>query len=120
MKRKPSKKQRPDDPKLIAEKAAQMPWKESARIDLYPHQAAIVTLRKRGYSYGEIGEWLAKELSAPVKRGQVYYIYQQYLLESEVAFDAAEKRGEVEYLPTPKLSEDEADKKAAEEDTRKK
>lgn len=96
-----------------------MPWKENARIDLYPHQDAIVTLRRRGYSFGEIAEWFAKELNAPVKRGQVYYIYQQHQLESKESFERAYTRGETKFVPTPKLTDAEAESAAAKADAKK-
>jgi hypothetical protein len=110
------KKLPPDHPDVIAEKAAQMPWRANSRVEVYPYKKAIITLREHGYSYGGIAEWLTKELSAPVKRGQVYYVYQLHLAEQDEAFREAEARGDVKTLPSINLSEEEAERKATEED----
>ena len=104
----------------IARKAAKMPWKENARVDVSPYKKAILALRERGYSFGEIAEWLGKEINAPVKRGQVYYVYQCHLAEEEADFREAERRGEVKEYPIPVLSEEEAERKAAEMDAKRK
>ena len=103
-------------PAAIARKAAGMPWKENARVDLFPYEKAIVALRERGYSYGEIATWLAQELNAPVKRGQVYYVCQTRADEGEKAFEEAEARGQVRYLPN--ISPEEAERVASEQDQR--
>lgn len=103
-------------PAAIAQKAASMPWKENARIDLMPYEKAIVALRERGYSYGEIATWLAKELNAPVKRGQVYYVCQVRAAETQEQFEEAERKGEVRFLPNIKLSPEEAERAAMAQD----
>ena len=107
-------------PKAVALKAANMPWKENARVDVSPYQEAILALRERGYSYGEIAEWLAKEINAPVKRGQVYYVYQSHLAEVDARSEEARERGTLRSWPAPKLSVEEAERKAAEADAKKK
>ena len=101
-------------PAAIARKAASMPWQENARIDVFPYEKAIVALRERGYSYGEVATWLSNELKAPVKRGQVYYVCQAREEETREAFEAAEARGEVRTLPN--ISSEEAERVAAEQD----
>jgi hypothetical protein len=53
-------------PAAIARKAASMPWKEYARVDLFFYETAIITLRARGYSYGEIAAWLPSPASSPM------------------------------------------------------
>lgn len=107
-------------PKEIARKAAKMPWKDTGRVDVFPYQKAILSLRERGYSFGEIAEWLGKEINAPVKRGQVYYVYQSHLEEVNADFEEARRRGTLKEYPSPKLTEEEADRKAAEVDAKKK
>jgi hypothetical protein len=106
----------PSSPSAIAKKAAAMPWKENARVDLFPYEKAILALRERGYSYGEVAAWLEKEISAPVKRGQVYYVCQQLAAEAHDEFDAAEAKGKVRYLPLIKLTPEEAERAAADQD----
>lgn len=105
-------------PAAIAKKATSMPWKENARIDLFPYEKAIVALRERGYSYGEIATWLAQELNAPVQRGQVYYVCQVRAAESQEQFEEAERKGKVRFLPTIKLSPEEAEQAAMAQDER--
>jgi len=107
----------PNHPDVIADKAKEMPWKENARVNVLPYETAILALRERGYSFGEIAEWLTKELGAPVKRGQVYYVYQAWQEEGEREFAEAESRGEVgEGRVLPQLSEEEAELRAKEAD----
>jgi len=101
-------------PAAIAKKAAAMPWKENARIDIFPYEKAIVALRERGYSYGEIATWLAEQLNAPVQRGQVYYVCQARSAESQEQFEEAERKGKVRYLPL--ISPEEAERAAKEQD----
>lgn len=101
-------------PESLAQKAAQMPWKENARINLLPYEDSIIALRERGYSYAEVAEWLSKELNAPVKRGQVYYVCQVHAAANFEKFKEAEAAGEVRYLPT--IDPEEAEKKALEQD----
>lgn len=108
--------QGPLSPKVIAQKAANMPWKENARIDLFPYEKAIDALRERGYSYGEVATWLAQELNAPVQRGQVYYVCQVCAAQTEEQFEEAERKGKVRYLPNIKLSPEEAERAAMEQD----
>ena len=104
----------PLSPAAIAKKAAAMPWKENARIDIFPYEKAIVALRERGYSYGEIATWLAEELNAPVQRGQVYYVCQARAAETQEQFEEAERKGQVRYLP--RISPEEAERAAKEQD----
>jgi hypothetical protein len=98
----------------IAKMAAAMPWKENARIDIFPYENAIVALRERGYSYGEIAAWLSEKLNAPVQRGQVYYVCQARAEEIQEQFEEAEKKGKVRYLP--KISPEDAELAAKEQD----
>ena len=93
-----------------------MPWKENARVDVFPYEKAILELRERGYSYGEIATWLTKEVNAPVKRGQVYYVCQMVAAEKEEKFKEAEARGEARILPNLNLSAEEAERRAKEQD----
>ena len=104
----------PLSPAAIAKKAAAMPWKDNARIDIFPYEKAIVALRERGYSYGEIATWLAEELNAPVQRGQVYYVCQARSAETQKQFEEAERKGKVRYLP--RISPEEAERAAKEQD----
>ena len=103
-------------PAQIAQKAASMPWKENARVDLFPYEKAIHALRERGYSYGEIALWLSKELNAPVKRGQVYYVCQVSAATAYEGFQKAEAAGKVRFIPDIKLSPEEAERAALEQD----
>jgi len=105
----------PDHPDVVAEKAAAMPWK-SARVDIDGYKKAISVLRQRGYSYGEIADWLSKEIKRPVKRGQVYYVHQTCLAEEQEAYLEAQSRGEVRTVPSIGLTEEEAEQKAKEQD----
>jgi len=114
--KKPSEEKRILSPAAIAQKAAAMPWKENARIDILPYEKAIVALRERGYSYGEIATWLTKELNAPVQRGQVYYVCQVRAAETQEQFEEAERKGEVRFLPNIKLSPEEAERAAMAQD----
>jgi hypothetical protein len=111
-----SRKNGPSSPSAIAKKAVAMPWKENARINLFPYEKAIFALRERGYSYGEVAAWLAKEINAPVKRGQIYYVCQQLASEREEDFEAARRKGKVKEYPVIKLSPEEAERAAAEQD----
>lgn len=107
-------------PRDVARKATGMPWKENARVDVSPYEKAILALRERGYSFGEIAEWLGKEINAPVKRGQVYYVYQSHLAEVDADFEEARQRGTLKSWPAPKLSGEETERKAAEVDAKTK
>ena len=89
-------------------------------MDVSPYEKAILALRERGYSFAEIAEWLGKEINAPVKRGQVYYVYQSHLAEVEADIEDARQRGAGKEYPAPKLSAEEAERKAAEADAKKK
>jgi hypothetical protein len=112
------KKPLPDDPDLLAQKAAKMPWKDTARVDVLRYERVILELHKRGYSFAEMAAWLTKEIGAPVKRGQVYYAYQQSTARQLQELKDAESRGELEVTsyPSPKRSAAEAEKKAKAED----
>lgn len=101
-------------PGALAKKAAAMPWKENARVNLFPYEKAIVALRERGYSYGEIATWLAEQLNAPVQRGQVYYVCQSIAAEDLEKFDEAERKGKVRNLPH--ISPEDAERAALEQD----
>ena len=114
--KKSSEEKRTLSPAAIAQKAAAMPWKENARIDLFPYEKAIVALRERGYSYGEVAAWLTKELNAPVQRGQVYYVCQVRAAETQEQFEEAERKGQVRFLPNIKLSPEDAESAALEQD----
>lgn len=103
-------------PEAIAQKAASMPWKKNARVNLLPYENAIAALRERGYSYGEIATWLTKELNAPVKRGQVYYVCQIRDADYEEQFRQAEAAGKVRTLPAINLSPEDAERSAIEAD----
>ena len=99
-----------------------MPWKEDARVNVLPYEKAIITLRERGYSYGEIAKWLSKELGLPVKRGQIYYVCKLEAVEAQERYEQAEARGEVvpRIIPSINLSEEEAEKIARTEDNARK
>jgi hypothetical protein len=107
-------------PKAVALKAANMPWKENARVDVSPYEKAILALRERGYSFGGIAEWLGKEINAPVKRGQVYYVYQLHLAAMQADFEERRITGRLKEFQAPSLSEEEAERKAAEVDAKEK
>lgn len=108
-----------DHPDVIAAKAKQMPWKENARVNVSSYEDAILTLRERGYSYGDIAKWLSKELNAPVKRGQVYYVCKVESLRMDQEDQEAYARGEMRVVPSVGLSEEEMEKVAKEEDSRR-
>lgn len=101
-------------PAKIAKLASAMPWKENARVNVMPYENAIVALRERGYSYGEIATWLSEKLNAPVQRGQVYYVCQCRAAVDEEAFETAEREGKVRYLP--KIAPEEAERAAMMQD----
>ena len=106
----------PNHPDVIAKKAAELPWKEDARVDIFPYEKAILTMRERGYSYGEIAKWLTEAIGAPVKRGQVYYVCKVEAVEAQQRFEAGVKRGEYKEMAQISLSDEEAEKIARNED----
>ena len=97
-----------------------MPWKEKPRVNVLAYEEAILELRKRGYSYGEIAKWLTKEIGATVKRGQVYYVCKVEAVEAQQRFEEAEERGQVRTIPSINLSDEEAEKIAKAEDNARK
>lgn len=112
--KKSSRQESPITPAAIAKMATAMPWKENARVDIFPYEKAIFALRERGYSYGEIATWLSEKLNAPVQRGQVYYVCQVRAAEVQEQFEEAERKGKVRYLPN--ISPEEAERAAQEQD----
>ena len=57
-------------PDAVEEAADEMPQK--APLQSYRH--AMLKLRKKGYSYQEVADWLSKQLDVPVTRNQVAYV----------------------------------------------
>jgi hypothetical protein len=47
--------------------------------DLTDYGEVIDVLFRKGFSYAKIAKWLSVRLEGPVKRGQIYYVYQNLL-----------------------------------------
>ena len=77
-------------PEDVSAKAGAMPWKGVSRVSIAPYADAIVKLRERHYSFGEIAAWMTKQLNTPVQRGQVYHIWR--ISSAARKFVAAEKK----------------------------
>lgn len=79
----------PHHPEALANMADAMPWKTKVRLfEVGEYTDAICKLHDRGYSYEEITRWLNARLKDKlagklIKRGQVYRVYQQWLVSKD-------------------------------------
>ncbi len=103
----------PHHPEALANLAEGMPWKKKVRLfEVSEYTAAICKLQDRGYSYEEIAQWLNERLKDKlgekiIKRGQVYRVYQQWLVSQDPLNES---------LSVPHISDEEAETKAAKSD----
>jgi hypothetical protein len=99
----------PHHPDAIAHQADAMPWKTKVRFfEVEAYADAICKLYARGYSYGEIADWLNEKLAGKlgdkkIKRGQVYRVYQQCLALNDPMNDG---------FGVPHIDEEQAEKEA--------
>ena len=99
----------PHHPDAIAYQADAMPWKTKVRFfEVESYTDAICKLYARGYSYGEITDWLNERLAdklagKKIKRGQVYRVYQQWLALNDPMNDG---------FGVPHIGDEEAEEKA--------
>jgi hypothetical protein len=64
---------------IIERQAAEMPPK----VPLWDYRAAMEELRDKGYSYGEIADWISDRLGVTVTRNRVAYVINAHPLAQE-------------------------------------
>lgn len=63
-------------PKKLLKEAKAEPLQHPYDLSDYGH--VIDTLFKKGFSYAKIAKWFSARLGGTVKRGQIYYTYQNW------------------------------------------
>lgn len=84
-------------PKKLLKEAKAEPLQHP--YDLSAYGGVIHTLLKKGFSYAKTAKWFSARLGGTVKRGQIYYVYQNWrdkenIAETE-AWLAKEEKGSV-------------------------
>ena len=72
----------PTPKKLLREAKAEQ---HQHPYDLLDYGDVIDTLFRKGFSYAQIAEWLSTRLEDTIKRGQIYYVYQNWLQKKQSA-----------------------------------
>jgi hypothetical protein len=68
--------ERPTPKKLLSEAKQE---RHQHPFDLSKYGAVIDTLFQKEFSYAKIAKWLSARLGGKIDRGQIYYIYQNFL-----------------------------------------
>ena len=68
-------------PKKLLREAMAEPSMHARSLGAYGQ--VIDTLSEKGYSYAQIANWLSDRLKGEIKRGQVYYVHQNWLEEQQ-------------------------------------
>ena len=72
----------PTPKRLLKEAKAETPQHP---YDLADYGDVIDVLFRKSFSYAKIAKWLSVRLGVPIKRGQIYYVYQNLLKSRQVA-----------------------------------